>query len=140
MNEVGGRRHDGASGALALVAALLLWGAVPAVGAAQVAPGSTASAPVAPSENVYNDQLMQLTPEQRAARLARFIGGTCIGSSPFLMGVTKAGKAKGYAYWSLQCAGDTTYMIQLAPDGEVAAMDCTTLKQNGGGRECYKKF
>jgi len=31
-------------------------------------------------------------------------------------------------------------MIQIAPDGRGAAVDCKTLKANGEGRECYKAF
>jgi hypothetical protein len=102
---------------------------------------AAASAPKAASSgNRYNDLLLDMKPEQRAARLARFVGPTCIGTDPFLMGLTKNGRAKGYAYWSLNCAGDKSYMIQVAPSGEVAAMDCQTLKQNGEGRECFKTF
>ena len=81
-----------------------------------------------------------MKPEARAAKLAGFVGPTCIGTDPFLMGVTKSGRAKGYAYWSLKCAGAQSYMIQLTPAGMAAAVDCQTLKQNGEGRECFKTF
>jgi hypothetical protein len=59
----------------------------------------------ASSENPYNIQLMRLSPAEQARKLAAFVGFTCIGTKPFLMGVTKEGAAKGYAYWSVQCAG-----------------------------------
>ena len=113
----------------ALIAAVLCCLAAP-VGAADTRTGL----------NSYNDELLQMSPEARAAKLASFLGMACIGTKPFLMGVTKEGKAKGYAYWSLECAGGQSYMIQLAPDGLGAAMDCRTLKENGEGRECYKTF
>lgn len=121
---------------LAVVAAtaLVCRAAAPA-GAAQATPAAAGA-----STNPYNEQLMRLPQEQQAAMLARFLGATCIGTKPFLMGVTKEGKAKGYAYWSLECAGGDSYMIQLDPDGGGAALDCRTLKQNGKGRECYKAF
>jgi hypothetical protein len=135
-----GGRRDGTRWEFALAAALcgLL---VPAIGAAQVIPNTaTSDAKSAPSDNPYNDQLVRMKPEDRAAKLAEFIGGACIGTKPFLMGITQQGKAKGYAYWSIECAGGQSYMIQVAPNGEAAAMDCQTLKTNGEGRECYKTF
>jgi hypothetical protein len=145
-----GERRDGTLWEFALgefslgkfVLAMMLCGLfVPAIGAAQVIPkNATGDQKSAPSDNPYNDQLVRLKPEQRAAKLAEFVGGSCIGTKPFLMGITKEGKAKGYAYWSLECAGGQSYMIQVAPDGEAAAMDCQTLKANGEGRECYKTF
>lgn len=133
------RNHAPRTAVAALMVATLVCGAAPTIAAAQVIPNAATSAPQ-PGDNPYNEQLVRLPPDQRAARLARFVGATCIGSDPFLMGVTKQGPAKGYAYWSLRCAGDKSYMIQVAPDGSVAAMDCLTLKQNGEGRECYKTF
>jgi hypothetical protein len=54
--------------------------------------------------------------------------------------VTKTGKAKGYAYWSVTCAGANSYMIQISPEGQGAAVDCQMLKTQGEGRECYKTF
>ncbi|HVH79478.1 MAG TPA: hypothetical protein VM782_08825 [Stellaceae bacterium] len=94
----------------------------------------------APTLNRFNDELMKLPPEQRAAKLAEHLGLWCIGTNPFFMGVTKSGQAKGYAYWSLTCAGSGSYMIQITPDGKGAALDCRVLKQQGEGRECYKTF
>ncbi len=92
------------------------------------------------TDNKYNDELLQLSPQEQAAKLADHLGLWCIGTRPFLMGVTKTGPAKGYAYWSVQCAGGKAYMIQITPDGRGAAIDCATLKANGEGRECYKTF
>ena len=116
--------------ATVLVAALLYVLAGPAVSAAQTAG----------SDNRYNDEMLHLTPQEQAAKLADHLGVWCIGTKPFFMGVTKQGAAKGYAYWSLTCAGGQSYMIQIEPDGKGAAVDCQTLKQGGEGRECYKTF
>ena len=90
--------------------------------------------------NPYNDQLLQLSPEARAARLAERLGTWCVGSKAFPMGVTQTGPAKGYAYWSLECAGNGSYAIQIAPDATAVVIACQTLKENGGGRECFHKF
>jgi hypothetical protein len=90
--------------------------------------------------NPYSDELLRLPPNARAAALARRLGLWCIGSNPFLMGVTQTGPAKGYAYWSLDCAGSKSYAIQIAPDGAAVVIDCDTLKTHGGGRECFHKF
>ncbi|HXP04466.1 MAG TPA: hypothetical protein VN808_10125 [Stellaceae bacterium] len=92
------------------------------------------------ADNRYNDELLKLSPQEQATKLAQHLGLWCIGTRPFAMGVTKEGPAKGYAYWSLECAGEQSYMIQIAPDGRGAAVDCKTLKANGEGRECYKAF
>ena len=103
--------------------------------------GSTfAAAQTVPSGNKYNDELLKLSPQEQATKLATHLGFWCIGTRPFPMGVTKDGAAKGYAYWSIECAGGQSYMIQIAPDGRGAAVDCKTLKENGEGRECYKAF
>ena len=83
---------------------------------------------------------MKLAPQERAAKLADHLGVWCIGTKPFYMGMTKEGAAKGYAYWSLTCAGADSYVIQISPDGKGAATDCKTLKKGGEGRECYKTF
>src|SRR5260370_41405604 len=63
-----------------------------------VGPGLAALA--AGSGNATNDQLLALPPDQQAAMLTKGIKG-CAGTSAFPMGVTTAGKAKGYAYWSV---------------------------------------
>ena len=121
------------SGVRWFLAAAVLWAivAVPA-GHAQVAPPA--------SVNPYNEALLHMTPEQRTAKLSSFLGLWCIGTNPFYMGTTKSGPAKGYAYWSLTCAGAQSYMIQMSPDGQGAAVDCRVLKAQGQGRECYKTF
>ena len=134
----GGTRIAGTTLAAALACAALV-----TPGAAQVKPAAPQTQPATPAvatDNPYNDALLRMTPEQQAAKLATFLGGTCIGTRPFLMGVTKVGRAKGYAYWSIECAGAGSFMIQLDPDGRGAAIDCQTLKENGEGRECYKAF
>jgi hypothetical protein len=115
---------------LGLVAAMLVTVAISATaGIAQTA-----------ADNPYSDQLSRMSPEERASKLASFLGLWCIGTKPFYMGLTKQGRAKGYAYWSITCAGAQSYMIQLSPDGAGAALDCRQLKAGGQGRECYKTF
>lgn len=108
-------------------------------GAAAVPAGLAQVAPKA-SDNTYNDQMLRMKPEEQAAKLASFLGMWCIGTRPFYMGSTKAGPAKGYAYWNVTCAGGKSYLVQLQPDGTGAATDCETLKRQGQGRECYKSF
>jgi len=124
--------------AAALAAALLCNAAGPigAAGPSTKAPAATAALPY----NFYNEELLKLTPEERAAKLAAYLGFWCIGSKPFLMGVTKSGPSAGFAYWSLECVGTNSYAIQIAPDGKGDAIECKALKTNGGGRECYKTF
>jgi hypothetical protein len=131
MREKGRTRQMGRRmlGVLALGAILYGFAGL-AVGVAQVA---------AP-DNRFNDELMKLQPDEQAAKLADHLGMWCVGSRPFFMGITKEGKAKGYAYWSLTCAGTGSYMIQISPQGQGAALDCRVLKQQGEGRECYKAF
>jgi hypothetical protein len=108
--------------------------------AKQTQPPAGAPTAADENENPYNATIMRLPPPQQAKQLSTFVGFDCIGTKPFLMGVTKQGPAKGYAYWSLECAGGKSYMIQLTPDGAAATIDCQTLKQDGQGRECYKAF
>lgn len=105
-----------------------------------IAGSTVGAAQTAGPENAYNDELMHLPTEGRAAKLADHLGVWCIGVKPFFMGVTKEGAAKGYAYWSVTCAGAGSYMIQITPEGQGAAVDCRTLKESGQGRECYKAF
>lgn len=103
--------------------------------------GATAApAQQAASDNTYNDQLRHLPLQQQAAKLADHLGVWCIGTRPFYMGSTKEGAAKGFAYWSVTCAGGQAYMVQIAPNGRGAAIDCKSLKEGGEGRECYKAF
>jgi hypothetical protein len=102
--------------------------------AAQVAPATTASL------NPFNDELMKLPADQQAGKLADHLGVWCIGTKPFFMGVTKTGKAKGYAYWSVTCAGAKAYLVQIEPNGHGEAIDCARFRAGGEGRECYKTF
>ena len=108
---------------------------------AAILSGATLGAAQTPlGENKFNADLLKLAPDARAAKLAQYLGDFCIGTKPFAMGVTKEGPAKGYAYWSLECAGGKSYAIQIAPDGKGAAIECSELKSQGEGRECYKTF
>jgi hypothetical protein len=119
-----------ARGGVVLAAVILAWLGGGTLGAAQTAT----------AENKFNADLLKLAPDARAAKLALYLGNFCIGTKPFAMGVTKEGPAKGYAYWSLECAGGKSYAIQIAPNGKGAAIECSELKSQGEGRECYKTF
>ena len=90
--------------------------------------------------NKVHDRLLKLTPQERAATLARAVGHWCIGAEAFAMGLVTAGPGEGNAYWSLRCADGTTWAVQIDPLAEVTAIDCDTFKENGGGKECFKKF
>jgi hypothetical protein len=118
------------SGALIFVVFLLCWLARMTAGLAQSGA----------ADNTYNEQLLHMSPQDQAAKLADLLGVWCIGTRPFYMGSTKQGPAKGYAYWSITCAGGQDYMVQIPPNGKGAAIDCKTLKEQGQGRECYKMF
>jgi hypothetical protein len=105
-----------------------------------IAGAIAASAQSVVVSNTYNDDLLKLSPQDQAAKLASYLGFFCVGTKPFFMGVTKAGPSIGFAYWSLECAGARSYAIQIAPSGKGEAIDCNELKANGKGRECYKTF
>jgi hypothetical protein len=115
-----------ASGAGLAIAALLVAGG--AIGAEQRSLNST------------NDQLLHMTPAARAAKLALAVGNWCVGTQTFLMGVVAAGRGEGNAYWSLRCLDGSAWAVQIDSLGEVTAIDCATLKQEGAGKECFKKF
>jgi hypothetical protein len=104
------------------------------------AAGLTAVLAQAPAENRYNEELLHMSPQEQASKLADHLGVWCIGTRPFYMGMTKSGRAQGYAYWSVTCAGGQSYMVQITPQGQGAAIDCKSLKEAGEGRECYKAF
>jgi hypothetical protein len=110
-----------------LVAAVLLTG--PSFGAV-AAEGSG---------NPANDHLLSLPPEEQAKMLTQGIKG-CVGESPFPMGVTGSGKAKGYAYWSVHCKDGRSFAVQITPAAKARAtvVDCRALE--GSGKECFKKF
>jgi hypothetical protein len=89
------------------------------------------------SGNSANDSLLAMSPEQQAQMLTKGIKG-CVGVSPFPMGVTTTGKAKGYAYWSVRCKDGRSFAIQITPKSQATAADCKELE--GSGKECFKKF
>jgi hypothetical protein len=110
--------------------------------AATLAAGNASAAPnhSGKSSNPADDALMKLPPPQQAARLARAISQWCIGTQAFQMGVISAGKGAGNAYWSLRCADGTTWAVQIDPLAVVTAIDCASFKEQGAGKECFKKF
>src|SRR4029077_16946886 len=89
------------------------------------------------SGNPANDSLLAMSPDQQADMLTKGIKG-CVGTSPFPMGVTPTGKAKGYAYWSVRCKDGRSFAIQITPKAQATAADCKALE--GSGKECFKKF
>jgi hypothetical protein len=89
------------------------------------------------SGNSANDLLLSMPPEEQAKQLTKGIKG-CVGESPFPMGVTTAGKAKGYAYWSVRCQDGRSFAIQITPKSQATPADCKALE--GSGKECFKKF
>jgi len=89
------------------------------------------------SGNAANDLLLSMPPEEQAKMLTKGIKG-CVGESPFPMGVTTTGKAKGYAYWSVRCKDGRSFAIQITPKSLATAADCKQLE--GTGKECFKKF
>jgi hypothetical protein len=92
------------------------------------------------SINPANDKLAKMSPPERAGVLARAVGHWCIGTQTFLMGVETTGAAAGNAYWSLRCADGTAWAVQINLLAEIVAIDCDSFKENGGGKECFKKF
>ena len=89
------------------------------------------------SGNSANDNLLAMSAEQQAQMLTKGIKD-CVGESPFPMGVTKTGKAKGYAYWSVRCKDGRSFAIQISPKSQATAAECKALE--GSGKECFKKF
>jgi hypothetical protein len=110
---------------------LLVLAAVIALGADPIA--------AAGSGNLANDSLLAMSPDQQAKMLTQGIKG-CVGESPFQMGVTASGKAKGYAYWSVRCKDGRSFAVQITPAAKARAtiVDCAALQ--GTGKECFKKF
>jgi hypothetical protein len=99
---------------------------------------SSAAANAASTGNPVNDRLLSLPPVEQAQTIARNVGEGCVGVKAFPMGVTSTGKAKGFAYWSVQCKDGRSFAIQIAPDAHTSVTDCKTLQANG--KECFKKF
>jgi hypothetical protein len=101
-----------------------------------IAAGSAAMA--AGSGNPVHDRLLSLPPTEQAKTIGHNVGQGCVGTAAFSMGVAKAGKSKGLAYWSVRCEDGRSFAIQIAPNAEIYVVDCKTLKANG--KECFKKF
>lgn len=98
------------------------------------------SAGAAASKNAANEYLLRLSPEARAAWLARTVGEWCIGTEPFQMGVSEVGPSTGNAYWSFRCINGGSYIVQLDQGGHGVTIDCETFKKDAVGKECFKKF
>jgi hypothetical protein len=90
--------------------------------------------------NKVHDKLLTLSPPERAATLARVVGHWCVGTEAFPMGIVTAGNGEGNAYWSLRCADGSAWAVQIDPLAQVTAIDCEVFKENGAGKECFKKF
>lgn len=118
---------------MGLLALVLSAVAVNPAGAQLVSPGG---GPLNPA----NEELLQLPPPERAAKLARSISRWCIGTQAFPMGVIGAGPGRGNAYWSLRCADGTEWAVQIDPEAETTAILCDTFKTAAPGKECFKKF
>ena len=105
-----------------------------------IAAAAGSGAMAAGSGNRTNDRLLDQPESRRIEVLSKSLGHGCVGTSAFPMGVTAAGKAKGYAYWSVGCKNGKSYVVQIAPNakGSAVVADCNVLK--GTGRECFKKF
>jgi hypothetical protein len=117
------------------------WCAALAITASLIA-GSTVGVAQGPAKSVNpaHDKLLRVSPAERAAVLARAVGNWCVGTETFLMGVEPSGPGAGNAYWSLRCADGRTWAVQIDPLTEVVAIDCDSFKENGAGKECFKKF
>ena len=90
--------------------------------------------------NKVHDKLLTLPPPERASTLARVVGHWCVGTEAFPMGIVTSGTGEGNAYWSLRCADGSAWAVQIDPLAAVTAIDCDTFKENGAGKECFKKF
>jgi len=117
------------------------WCAALAIVASLIAGGAEGAAKrPAKSANPAHDRLVKMSPPERAATLAQAVGHWCIGTEAFPMGVETSGAATGNAYWSLRCADGTAWAVQIDMLAEVTAIDCDSFKENGAGKECFKKF
>lgn len=118
---------------IGLLACVLAAVAMNPAGAQLVSPGG---GPLNPA----NDELLKLSPPERAAKLARSVSQWCIGTEAFPMGVVGAGPGRGNAYWSLRCADGTEWAVQIDPEAGTTAILCDTFKFAAPGMECFKKF
>jgi hypothetical protein len=108
--------------------------------AALLAIGPIAAAVAASTGNPSTDRLLAMPEQQRIEVLARSIRRDCTGTRAFLMGVTRTGRARGTAYWSVACTNGRSYVIQMDADkkGTSFVADCRVLA--GTGRECFQQF
>ncbi len=92
------------------------------------------------SGNLTNDRLLAMPEAQRARVVGASLHRDCVGVKAFPMGIARTGRAKGAAYWSVQCKNGKSYAVEFPPNTKIRAMfvDCQELQ--GTGRECFKKF
>ena len=109
---------------------LILFGA-----AFWVVGGSVASA----ATNGANDYLQKLSPSARAAMLGRVVGESCSGRTAFYMGTIASGFGAGEAMWSVRCADDRAFAVQVMPDGSNQVLECNVLKALHAG-SCFQRF
>jgi hypothetical protein len=116
-----------------------MWRGISLLAALVVAGSGLGALAAGGSGNSVNDSLLAMSPDQQATTLTKGIKG-CVGESPFQMGVTATGKAKGYAYWSVRCKDGRSFAVQITPAVKAKAIvvDCRALE--GTGKECFKKF
>jgi hypothetical protein len=116
------------------------WVALTLVFFAAGAAGAAEHHPDPPPPNPANQKLLSMKPADRASVLAKAVGNWCIGTEAFPMGVTKAGRGAGNAYWSLRCADGSAWAVQIDPFAEVTAINCATFDAMAAGKECFKRF
>jgi hypothetical protein len=90
--------------------------------------------------NPVTDHLLALPEDQRIATLGKMVHHDCVGTRAFLMGLTRTGRARDTAYWSVACDNGKSYVIQINRDkkGTSFVADCRVLE--GTGRECFQQF
>jgi hypothetical protein len=76
--------------------------------------------------NPSHDLLLTKSAVERAAILGKAVGSSCIGMTPFFMGMAEDGSA----LWSVLCADGSAYALNISPDaaGTTRALECSRLK------------
>jgi hypothetical protein len=108
--------------------------------AALFAVGLIAAKAAEPTGNPFTDRLLAMPEQQRIELLARSIRNGCVGTRAFFMGVTRTGRARGTAYWSVACTNGRNYVIQIDPDKKGTSFVASCRVLEGTGRECFQQF